>query len=43
LINEDLPAQYIRGIVAYNETAKEHLISIGVDANLIVVMPGYYF
>lgn len=43
LINEDLPAQYIRGIVVYNETAKEHLISIGVDANLIVVMPGYYF
>ena len=43
LINDDLPTQYIRGLVVYNETAKEHLISIGVVANLIVVMPGYYF
>ena len=43
LIYEDIPAQYIRGIVVYNEVAREHLISIGVAAELIVVKPGYYF
>ena len=43
LINEDLPAQYIRGIVVYNDKAKEYLINLGVAAELIVVMPGYYF
>lgn len=43
LVNDDLPAQYIRGLVVYNEKAKEHLISLGVAAELIVVMPGYYF
>ena len=43
LINEDLPAQYIRGIVVYNDKAKEYLINLGVAAELIVVMPGHYF
>ena len=43
LINGDLPIQYLRGLVVYNEKAKEHLVSIGVAEELIVVMPGYYF
>lgn len=43
LVNDDLPAQYIRGLVVYNEKAKEHLISLGVAAEQIVVMPSYYF
>lgn len=43
LINDDLPVQYIRGFVVYNETAKTRLINIGVAAELIVVKPGFYF
>lgn len=43
LINGDLPIQYLRGLVVYNKKAKEHLVSIGVAEELIVVMPGYYF
>lgn len=43
LIDGDLPIQYLRGLVVYNEKAKEHLVSIGVAKELIVVMPGYYF
>lgn len=43
LINDDLPVQYIRGFVVYNETAKTRLVNIGVAAELIVVKPGFYF
>ena len=43
LINGDLPAQYIRGFVVYNEKAKDKLVSIGIASEMIAVMPGYYF
>lgn len=43
LINGDLPAQYIRGFVVYNEKAKDRLVGYGVTAGMIAVMPGYYF
>lgn len=43
LINDDLPAHYIRGIIVYNEAAREHLINIGVAAELIVIKPRFYF
>ena len=43
LINGDLPIQYLRGLVVYNEKAKEQLVGLGVTARLIAVMPGYYF
>ena len=43
LVKQDLPAQYVRGYVVYNETAKQRLISLGVAPEKIVAVPGYYF
>lgn len=43
LVNCDLPAQYIKGYVVYNEEAKKQLIDFGVAAELIVVARNYYF
>lgn len=43
LVNCDLPAQYIRGYVVYNEEAKNQLIGYGIVAELIVVARNYYF
>ena len=43
LINVDLPAQYIRGFVVYNERAKARLEEMGVKAAMIAVRPKYYF
>ena len=43
LVKQDLPAQYVRGYVVYNETAKQRLISSGVAPEKIVVVHGYYF
>lgn len=43
LINGDLPAQYIRGFVVYNERAKARLEEMGVKAAMIAVRPKYYF
>lgn len=43
LVRDDLPAQYIKGYVVYNETARSRLIEMGISANLIVIAPQYYF
>jgi len=43
LVKQDLPAQYVRGYVVYNESAKQRLIDSGVAPEKIVVVPGYYF
>lgn len=43
LIKSDLPAQFIRGFVVYNNIAKQKLMELGLDNNMIVVSPGYYF
>jgi hypothetical protein len=43
LVKNDLPVQYLRGFVVYNNKAKELLIEKGVAENMIVVMPNYYF
>lgn len=43
LIKNDLPPQFIKGFVVYNEEAKQKLMMVGVDENKIVVAPGYYF
>ena len=43
LVKQDLSAQYVRGYVVYNETAKQRLISSGVLPEKIVAVPGYYF
>ena len=43
LLKNDLPVQYLRGFVVYNNKAKDLLIEKGVAENMIVVMPNYYF
>lgn len=43
LVKQDLPAQYVRGYVVYNETAQQRLISSGIAPEKIVAVPGYYF
>jgi hypothetical protein len=43
LIKKDLPAQFIRGYVVYNEKAKLEMVKMGVNESVVVVMPGYYF
>lgn len=43
LIKNDLPAQYIRGFVVYNERAKQRMESLGVASEMIAIAPTYYF
>ena len=43
LVRQDLPAQYVRGYVVYNERAKQRLIESGVAPEKIVAVPGYFF
>lgn len=43
LVKQDLPANYVRGYVVYNEISKQRLISLGVAPEKIVAVPGYYF
>lgn len=43
LIKNDLPPQFIKGFVVYNEEAKQKLMMVGVNDNMVVVAPGYYF
>lgn len=43
LIKNDLPVQFLRGFVVYNNRAKDIMIDKGVAENMIAVMPGYYF
>ena len=43
LVNCDLPAQYVRGYVVYNEEAKNQLMGFGIAADMIVVARNYYF
>lgn len=43
LLKNDLPAVFIKGYVVYNEQARQTLINLGIDENMIAVMPGYYF
>ncbi|MBP9993428.1 MAG: DUF4433 domain-containing protein [bacterium] len=43
LIKNDLPPQFIKGFVVYNEEAKQKMMMMGIDENKVVVAPGYYF
>lgn len=43
LILDDLPANKILGFVVYNETSKNKLQEMGVDAQLVHVNSNYYF
>lgn len=43
LIEDELPADFIRGFVVYNEVAYNKLISYGVAKEKIVIRKEYYF
>lgn len=43
LVKQDLPTQYVRGYVVYNEIAKQRLLSSGVGPEKVVTVPAYYF
>lgn len=43
LVKNDLPKEAIKGYVCFNEIAKNRLLEMGVDSNMIVVKPNYYF
>lgn len=43
LIKNDLPVQFLRGFVVYNNKAKDFLIEKGVADNMIAVMPSYFY
>lgn len=43
LLIDELPPQYIRGFVVYDETAKHQMLKYGIDAVKIAVRPNYYF
>lgn len=43
LVQNDLPAQYIRGFVVYNEKAKQKMETFGVTSEKIIIAPTYYF
>lgn len=43
LIDQDLPANFIKGIVVYSIEAREKIIGYGVPESLVVVKPCYYF
>jgi hypothetical protein len=43
LVKNDIPAQYVKGFVVYNDGVKQRMCEMGVDENKIVVNPGYYF
>lgn len=43
LVKNDLPAQFLRGFVVYNDRAKQKMMGMEVAENMIVVAPGYYF
>lgn len=43
LVKDDLPINYIRGFVVYDNVAKDKLMSQGVPENKIAVKPNYYF
>lgn len=43
LLIDELPPQYIRGFVVYNEKVKQQILEYGIDAAKIAVRPNYYF
>ena len=43
LLKNDLPVQYIKGFVVYNEEARQRLFSMGVDEKMVAVRPTFYF
>ena len=43
LIANDLPPEHVIGFITYKESAKTKLLEKGVDENMVVVKPNYYF
>lgn len=43
LIKDELPPQFIRGFVVYNEEAAKKFASYGVSNDKLVIKPNYYF
>ena len=43
LVKDDLEPQFIRGYLVYNDTAKQRLISLGINEGRIIVKSNYYF
>lgn len=43
LLKDDLPIEFIRGYVVYNDHAKQQLIAFGIAADKIVVSADYYY
>ena len=43
LLKNDLPVQYVKGFVVYNEEARQRLCSMGVDEKMVAVRPTFYF
>lgn len=43
LIKDKLDSKYICGYVVYNENAKLKLVKFGINENMIIIKPNYYF
>lgn len=43
LLKNDLPVQYIKGFVVFNERAKQQLCAMGVAEKEVVIRADYYF
>lgn len=43
LVGDDVPAQCISGYGVYDETAKEKMITFGVDESIIKIIPNAYY
>ena len=43
LIANDLPVQYIKGFVVYNDKARQELLGMGIDEKMIVIRQNFYF
>jgi len=43
LVEDDIPVSCIKGYGAYNETAKEKMITFGVDKHNIKIIPNAYY
>jgi len=43
LLSEDLPPEYLFAFACYNELAKQRLMEMGIDENIILVHPNAYY
>jgi hypothetical protein len=43
LVTNDISSQYLCGFVCYNEEAKQQLIDMGIEADIIKIIPNAYY